>query len=193
MGYNIVSIRSDHDTEFVNVKFDEFCVENGICHNFSVSRTPQQNGITERKNRTLEDMVRTMLIDSGVPKSFLAKAVNTAFYLINKYMIRSLLDKTPYEFLNGRKPKLNYLRAFGCKCFALNNGKEALEFDAKSDKGIFLCYSSQSKAYKVYNKKTRYVEESIHVIFDKSHHSSGKDSHDRMIKMVTSQRSMVRL
>ncbi|XP_070054731.1 uncharacterized protein [Nicotiana tomentosiformis] len=80
-------------------------------------------------------MARTMLIDSGVPKSFWAEAVN-ACYLINKCMIMSLLNKTLYELINERKPKLTYVRAFGCKCFVLNNGKEALgKFDAKSVEG----------------------------------------------------------
>ncbi|XP_075083390.1 uncharacterized protein LOC107801533 [Nicotiana tabacum] len=108
MSHNVVSIRSDHGIEFDNVKFDEFCAENGISHNFSAPRTPQQN-----------------------------EAVNTACYLVNKCMIRSLLNKTPYELLNGRKPKLTHLRTFGCKCFVLNNGKEASgKFDAKSDEVI---------------------------------------------------------
>ncbi|XP_070018150.1 uncharacterized protein [Nicotiana sylvestris] len=123
-------------------------------------------------------MERTMLIDSGVAKYFCAEAVSTAYYLVNKCMIWSLLNKTPYELLNGRKPKLKDLRTFGCKCFVHNNGKEALgKFDAKSDKGIFLGYSSQSKAYKVYNKRTQCVEESIHVIFDEAYLSCEKNRH----------------
>ncbi|XP_075103439.1 uncharacterized protein LOC142178021 [Nicotiana tabacum] len=118
MSHNVVCIRSDHDTEFDNAKFDEFCAENGI-----------------------------------------TQAINTTCYLVNKCMIRSLLNKTPYKLLNGRKPKVTHLRTFGCKYFDLNNGKEALEeFGAKSDEGIFLGYSSQSKAYKVYNKRTQCVE-----------------------------------
>ncbi|XP_075106996.1 uncharacterized protein LOC107760425 [Nicotiana tabacum] len=146
---NVACIRSDHGKEFDNAKFDEFCVENGTTHNFSTPRTPQQNSVVERKNMTLKDMARTMLIDSGIAKTFWAEAVNTACYLINMCMIRSLLNKTPDELLNGRMPKLTHLRTFGCKCFVLNNGKEALgKFDAKSDEGIFLGYSTQSKAYK---------------------------------------------
>ncbi|XP_075083555.1 uncharacterized protein LOC142167290 [Nicotiana tabacum] len=96
-------------------------------------------------------------------------------------MIRSVLNKTQYELLNGRKPKLTHVRTFGYKCFVLNNGKEALgKFDAKSNEGIFSGYLSQRKAYKVYNKRTQCVEESIHVIFDESHHPCGKDSHDNI-------------
>ncbi|XP_075096457.1 uncharacterized protein LOC142174542 [Nicotiana tabacum] len=123
-------------------------------------------------------MARTMLIDSGIANNFWVEVVNTACYLVNRCMIRSLLNKTPYELLNGRKPKLTHLRTFGCKCFVLNNVKEALgKFNAKSDEGIFLGYSSQSKAYKVYNKRTQCIEESIHVIFDEYHLSCEKDKH----------------
>ncbi|XP_070011241.1 uncharacterized protein [Nicotiana sylvestris] len=123
-------------------------------------------------------MARTMLIDNGIAKYFWAETIHIACYLVNRCMIRSLLKKTPYELLNGRKPKLTHLRTFECKCFVHNNGKEALgNFDAKSDEGIFLRYSSQSKAYKVYNKRTQYVEERIHVIFDEAHLSSEKDKH----------------
>nr|XP_016483291.1 PREDICTED: uncharacterized protein LOC107803999 [Nicotiana tabacum] len=133
MGNKVACIRSDHGTEFDHVKFDEFCTENGITHNFSAPRTPQQNGVVERKNRTIKDMARTMLIDHGNAKYFWAEADNTACYLVNKCMIRSLLNKTPYELLNGRKSKLTHLRTFGCKCFVLNNGKEALgKYDAKT-------------------------------------------------------------
>ncbi|XP_075107018.1 uncharacterized protein LOC142180000 [Nicotiana tabacum] len=181
MSYNVVSIRYDHGTEFGNAKFDKFCAKYSISHNFSAPRTPQQKGVVERKNRTLEYMVRTMLMYNGVEKGFWAEGVNTACYLVNMCLIRSLMNKTPYELLNGRKPKLTYLRTFGCKCFVLNNGKEALgNFDAKSNEGIFLGYSSQSKAYKVYNKKTQCVKESIHVIFDESHHLCGKHSNDKI-------------
>ncbi|XP_070019370.1 uncharacterized protein [Nicotiana sylvestris] len=155
MESRVACIRSDHGTKFDNAKFDEFCNENGITHNFSARRTPQQNGVVERKNRTLEEMARTMLIDIGIAKNFWAEAVNTACYLVNRCMIRSLMNKTPYELLNGRKPKLTHLRTFGCKCYVLNNGKDQLgKFDAKSDEGIFMRYSSQSKAYKIYNKRT---------------------------------------
>ncbi|XP_070054687.1 uncharacterized protein [Nicotiana tomentosiformis] len=115
IGYNVVSNISDHGNEFDNAKFVEFCIENSINHNFSAPRTPQQNGVVERKNRTLEAMARTMLIDSCMPKIFWVEAVNMTCYLINKCMISSLLDKTPYELLNGRKPKMTCLRAFGCK------------------------------------------------------------------------------
>ena len=114
-------------------------------------------------------MARTMLNERNLPKYFWADAVNTACYVMNRAMIRPILNKTPYELYKGRKPNISHLHVFGCKCFVLNNGKDNLgKFDAKSDEAIFLGYSSTSKAYRVYNKRTMTVEESIHVNFDES-------------------------
>nr|XP_016478366.1 PREDICTED: uncharacterized protein LOC107799738 [Nicotiana tabacum] len=85
MESRVTYIRSNHGTKFDYAKFDEFCYENDITHNFSAPRTPQQNGVVERKNKTLEEMVRTMLIDSGIAKNFWAEAVNIACYLVNRF------------------------------------------------------------------------------------------------------------
>ena len=94
-------------------------------------------------------------------------------------MIKPILKKTLYEFFRKRKHNISYFHSFGCKCFLLNNGKENLgKFDAKSDDGIFFGYSLTSKAFRVFNKKTLVVEESIHVIFDKSNPPSRNDSLD---------------
>ncbi|XP_070019627.1 uncharacterized protein [Nicotiana sylvestris] len=124
--YNqLALIRSDHGTEFENAKFAEFCDEHGIYHNFSAPRTPQQNGVVERKNKTLEDMARTMLLSSKMPHSFWAEAVNTTCYIINRCITRPLIEKTPYELLKGRKPNISHLRAFGCKYFVNNNRKDS--------------------------------------------------------------------
>ncbi|XP_021752647.1 uncharacterized protein LOC110715354 [Chenopodium quinoa] len=148
-GHSIVHLRSDHGTEFENSRFDEFCRENGMNHNFSAPRTPQQNGVVERKNQTLEEMARTMLIASGLPRNFWAKAVNTACYILNRVTIRSIINKTLYELFRGRKPNISHLRAFGCKCFVHNNGKKNLgKFDERSEEAIFLGYASNSKAYR---------------------------------------------
>ena len=85
---------------------------------------------------------------------------------MNRVLIRPIMKKTPYDLLNGRKPNVSHLKVFGCKCYILNNGKDSLgKFDAKFDKGIFLGYSLNSHAYRVFNKKLMIVEESIHVIF----------------------------
>jgi len=130
---NIGSITSDHGGEFQNEKFSKFCEKMGILHNFSAPRTPQQNGVVERKNRSLDELTRTMLSESSLPKYFWVDAVSTTCYVTNRVLIRPILKKTPYELFNGRKPSINHLRVFGCCCFVLNNGKENLgKFDEKS-------------------------------------------------------------
>jgi len=163
----IKTIRSDHGREFQNESFENFCDENGILHNFSAPRTPQQNGVVERKNRSLEELARTMLNKHNVPKYFWVDAVSTACYVLNRMLIRPILKITPYELFKGRKPNVAHLKIFGCTCFVLNNGKENLgKFDSKADEAIFLGYSLTSKAYRVFNRRTLNVEESMHVVFD---------------------------
>ena len=165
----IISIRSDHGREFDQKEFTEFCNKHGIAHNFSAPRTPQQNGVVERKNRTLEDMARTMMCESNVSQHLWAEAVNTANYVLNRCLIRPILKRTPYELFKGKRPNISYFKPFGCKCFIHNNGKNNLgKFDARSDEGIFVGYSMHSKAYRIFNKRTKTIEESIHVIFDES-------------------------
>jgi len=132
-------------------------------HNFSTPRTPQQNGVVERKNRFLEELARTMLNEYNVPKYFWADVVSTTCYVLNRMLIMPILKITPYELFKGRKPNVTYLKIFGCTCFVLNNGKENLgKFDSKADKAIFLGYSLTSKVYRVFNRRTLNVEESIH-------------------------------
>jgi len=112
-------------------------------------------------------MARTMLCDKNLPKYFWAEAVNSACHILNRVSIRPILKKTPYELYKGRKPNISHFHVFSSVCYILNNGTESLgKFDAKSDEGIFLGYSSQSKGYRVFNKRTLVVEETIQVIVD---------------------------
>ncbi|KAH9744422.1 Integrase catalytic domain-containing protein [Citrus sinensis] len=172
VGYSITCIRSDHGGEFENHAFENFCNDLGIEHQFSSPRTPQQNRVVERKNRSIQEMARTMLNENSLPKYFWAEAVNTACYVLNRVLIRPNLNKTPYELWKDIKPNIGYFKVFGCKCFVLNTKDNLGKFDPKSDVGIFLGYSNSSKAYRVYNKKTLVVEESMHVTFDESNPSS---------------------
>jgi len=107
-----------------------------------------------------------MLSESSLPKYFWADAVNTACYVMNRVLIRSILKKTPYELFNGRKLNIGHLKVFGCKCYILNNSKESLgKFDEKVGVGIFLGYFLSIHAYRIYNKRLITVEEYIHIIF----------------------------
>jgi transposase InsO family protein len=114
-GLKINTIRSDHGGEFENAQFDDLCSKRGYQHEYSAPRTPQQNGVVERKNRTLQELARTMLNESKLPTSLWAEAVNTACYVINRVNLRPILLKTPYELWMGRKPNISYFRAFGSK------------------------------------------------------------------------------
>ncbi|GJQ96626.1 retrovirus-related pol polyprotein from transposon TNT 1-94 [Tanacetum coccineum] len=169
LGCTIVSIRTDHGREFDNeVQFGEFCNANGITHNFSAPRTPQSNGVVERKNRTLQEMSRTMLNEQSLPQKFWCNAVDTSTYILNRILIRAILGKTPYELLRGRKPILDYFRVFGSKCFILNTKDYLTKFDPKSYEGVFLGYSQNSKAYIILNKHTRKVKKSLNMTFDET-------------------------
>ncbi|KAH9649201.1 Integrase catalytic domain-containing protein [Citrus sinensis] len=171
-GRDIICIRSDHRGEFENHAFENFCNNLSIEHQFSSPRTPQQNGVVERKNRSIQEMARTMLNENALPKYFWAEAVNTACYVLNRVLIRPYLNKTPYELWKDRKHNIGYFKVFRCKCFILNTKDNLGKFDPKSDVGIFLGYSNSSKAYRVYNRRTLVVEESMHVTFDESNPSS---------------------
>ncbi|GKB27671.1 putative ribonuclease H-like domain-containing protein [Tanacetum coccineum] len=113
-------IRCDNGTEFKNRVMNQFCEIKGIKREFSVARTPQQNGVAERKNRTLIEAARTMLADSKLPTTFWAEAVNTACYVQNRVLVIKPHNKTPYELFLGRKPALSFIRPFGCPVTILN-------------------------------------------------------------------------
>ena len=165
-GFCISSIISDHGTKFENEFFKIFCNENGISHTFSSPRTPQQNRVVERKNRTLVEMARIMLHEYNLPLYFWAEAVNTSCYISNRVFKRPILNKTSYELWNNKKLKISYLRVFGYKCFILNIKDNLRKFDYKADEGIFVGYSTTIKAYRVFNRRTLVVEEFMHVVFD---------------------------
>jgi transposase InsO family protein len=117
-GLRVKKIRSDNGTEFKNSQIDGF-LEEGIKNEFSSPYTPQQNGVVERKNRTLLDMARTMLDEYKTLDQFWAEAINTACYSINQLYLHQILKKTSYELLTGKKPNVSYFRVFGSKCFIL--------------------------------------------------------------------------
>ncbi|KAK1388396.1 hypothetical protein POM88_016574 [Heracleum sosnowskyi] len=179
--YKVKILRSDNGTEFKNSKMEEFCKYKGIIQQFSAPGTPQQNGVVERKNRTLIEVGRTMLEDAKLPTYFWAEAVNTACYTQNLTLINRH-GVTPYQSLKEKKPSLKHLHVFGCKCFVLRNHPEQLgKFETKADEGIFIGYPA-SRAFRVFNLRTRTVMESIHVSFDdKKITGINEDSHDRLI------------
>ena len=162
----ILAIRSDNGTEFKNYTLDEFLSDEGIKHQYSAAYTPQQNGVAERKNRTLMDAARTMLAEFKSPYNFWAEAISTACHATNRIYLRKGLNKTPYEILTGNKPSIHYFRVFGCKCYILKKGNRLSKFEPRAIEGIFVGYGLDSRTYRVYNKTTGQVTESCNVKFD---------------------------
>ncbi|GJT88355.1 putative ribonuclease H-like domain-containing protein [Tanacetum coccineum] len=158
-------IRCDNGTEFKNKVMNQFCEMKGIKREFSVARTPQQNGVAKRKNKTLIEAARTMLADSKLPTTFYAEAVNTTCYVQNRVLVIKPHNKTPYELFLGRKPALSFMRPFRCLVTILNTIDHLGKFDGKADEGFFVGYSTNSKAFRVFNSRTRIVEENLHVKF----------------------------
>nr|KAJ0188935.1 hypothetical protein LSAT_V11C900504880 [Lactuca sativa] len=153
-GLKVKQLRSDHGTEFRNSTLEEFCDHKGIGQNFSAPRTPQQNGVAERRNRTLIEAGRTLMIHAGLPMSFWVEAVNTSCFTQNRSLIHMIHKKTPYEMLKDRKPDVSFFHVFGCICYILN------QRDPRSKQ----C-----------------VEESIHVKFDEESYTDEKVTHSPSI------------
>ncbi|KAJ9538953.1 LOW QUALITY PROTEIN: hypothetical protein OSB04_031686 [Centaurea solstitialis] len=166
--HRVKVIRSDNGTEFKNADLNSFCEEKGIERQYSAPRTPQQNGVAERRNRTLIEAARTMLADSKLPITFWAEAVNTACYVQNRVLIVKSKGKTPFELFEKRKPYIGFLQPFGCPCTILDTKTHLGKFESKSDDGFFVGYSSQSKALRVYNSSTRIIEESDNVKYNEN-------------------------
>jgi hypothetical protein len=169
-GLRIKKVRSDNETEFKNSQIEGFLEEEGIRHELSSPCTPQQNGVVERKNRTLLDMARTMLDEYKTSDRFWAEAINTACYSINQLYLHWILKKTSYELHTGKKPNVSYFRVFGSKCFFVKRGIKS-KFSPKAVEGFLLGYDSNTRAYRVFNKSTGLVEVSCDIVFDESNGS----------------------
>nr|GEV36995.1 integrase, catalytic region, zinc finger, CCHC-type, peptidase aspartic, catalytic [Tanacetum cinerariifolium] len=147
------NVRTDNGTKIFNQTLREFYENVGISHQTSVACTPQQNGVVERRNRTLVEAARTMLIFSKAPLFLWAEAITTACYTQNRSLIRLRYNKTSYELMQDKKPDLSFFYVFG-------------KLDAKADIGIFVGYAPAKKAFIIYNKRTQKIIETIHVTFD---------------------------
>nr|GEW21503.1 hypothetical protein [Tanacetum cinerariifolium] len=158
-------IRSDNRTEFKNNDLNQFYGMIEIKREFSIPKTPQQNGIDERKNRTLTEATRTMLADSLLSIPFWVEAVNTACYVKNKVLVTKPHNKTPYELLHGRTPSIGFMRPFGYPVTILNTLDSLGKFNGKVDEGFLVGYAVSSKAFRVFNSRTRIVRVTLHVNF----------------------------
>ncbi|GKE78266.1 putative ribonuclease H-like domain-containing protein [Tanacetum coccineum] len=137
---------------------------------YSNARTPQQNGVAERKNRT-------MLADSKLPTMFWTEAISTACYVLNRVLVTKPHNKTPYELLSGKVPNISHLKPFGCHVTILNTSDHLGKFERKADEGFIVGYAAHSKAYRVYNLSSKKIEETLNLRYleDKPHVQGTQD------------------
>lgn len=160
------AFRIDREGEFNSDEFTSYCVELGIRRDTTAPYTPQQNGVVERRNRTVVEMARSMLKSKGVPAHFWAEAIKTAVHVLNRAPTRALDGMTPYEALYRRKPKVHYLRTFGCAAHVKKVGPGVLKLSDRSIPGVFIGYEDNAKAYRVYDPVAKKLYVSRDVVFE---------------------------
>ena len=175
-GNKLKALRSDNGGEYLSQEFKDYLKEEGVRHELTVAKTPEQNGVAERMNRTVVETARCMLSQAKLPHKFWAEAVTTAVYLRNRSPTVAVKGMTPFECLTGRKPKVDYFKVFGCLAYAHIPRDERKKFDAKAMKCIFMGYGETTKAYRLYNLNTQRVLYSRDVTFDESKFPFQKES-----------------
>ena len=158
-------LRSDNGGEYESHEFERFCKEAGMKHQLTVPYNPQENGIVERKNRTICEAAKAMMFDQDLPNSLWVEATSTAVYIQNRCPHAILDDKTPEEAFSGKKPDVRHLRVFGCPVYIHVPKEKRTKMEPSSKKGIFVGYSESSKAYKIYVLGQKQIEVSRDVTF----------------------------
>jgi len=169
-GYKLKKLRSDRGGEYTSNEFQEFCANLGMERQLTVAYSPQQNGVAERRNKTICEMARSMLTEKEMPVIFWAEAASTAMYLQNRCFTTSVIRKTPFEAFTERKPGVKHLKVFGCLCYTHVPSSLRQKWDNKAGKGVFVGYRSCEKGYRVYDLKSKKIVLIRSVIFseDKS-------------------------
>ena len=171
-------IRSDRGREYVNKNLRRFLQDNGIKIEYTATYTPEQNGVAERKNRSLLEMARCMLCDSDMDQKYWAEAVHTANFLQNRLPTRSVSNKTPFEAWTGRKPDVRHLHIFGTEAYIHIPKVKRRKLDEKGEKLIFIGYSEESKAFRFIDMQTGRLEISRDAVFTEKFPSRSSDSDD---------------
>lgn len=164
-GRKVNTLRSDNGGEYTSATFEELLAMDGIRHERTIPKTPQQNGVAERMNRTLMEMVRSMLLGSKLSQNFWGEALSTAVYLRNRSPTKVLAKMTPYEAWFKEKPQVGHLRVFGCEAYAHIPKDERRKLDPKAGKCIMLGYGAETKGYRLYCPSDNKVIFSRDVVF----------------------------
>ncbi|KAJ9537516.1 hypothetical protein OSB04_030249 [Centaurea solstitialis] len=186
MGMNIRCLRSDRGGEFTSDKFNKFCEKCGIKRQLTAAYTPQQNGVAERKNRTIMNMVRCLLIEKTMPKVFWAEAARWTVHILNRSPTSAVKEKTPQASWSGIKPSVDHFKVFGCIAHVHVPDKNRTKLEDKSIKCVFVGLSEESKAYKMFNPVTRRVIISRDVKFEEDQswdrgRSSDEENEDMLV------------
>lgn len=165
-GKQIKCLRTDRGGEYTSVEFSTFCKDHGVRRQLTTAYTPQQNGVAERKNRTVMNMVRSTLSMRKVPKIFWAEAVNWTFYVLNRCPTFAVKDVTPQEAWSGIKPNVEHFRVWGSLAHVHVPNEKRGKLDDKSNTCILLGFSEESKGYRLFNPATKKVVVSRDVVFE---------------------------
>jgi transposase InsO family protein len=165
-GNRLKVVRSDRGGEFMSSDFKEFCDKHGIKREYTIPGTPQQNGVVERQNRTVQQMARSMMNEKNIGQTYWVEAIHTTIHILNKSHLRPHSDKTPYELWYGRPASIKHFKVFGSKCYIKNNNENLGKYDDRADEGIFLGYATNSKGYRCYNKRLHKLVDCIDIKVD---------------------------
>jgi hypothetical protein len=165
-GKRLKAVRSDRGGEFMSSDFKEFRDKHGIKREYTIPRTPQQNGVVERQNITVQQMAKSMMNEKNIGQTYWVEAIHTTVHVLNKSHLRPQTDKTPYELWYGRPTSIKHFKVFGSKCYINNNDKNLGKYDDRIDEGIFLGYATNNKGYRCYNKRLHKMVDCIDVKVD---------------------------
>ena len=148
LGKTIKALRSDRGGEYLRQEFIDHLRSCGIISQLTPPGTPQWNDVSERRNRTLLDMVRSMMSQTNLSPSFWGHALETAAFTLNRILSKTV-EKTPYEIWTGKKPSLSFLKIWGCEVYVKQQAFDKLS--SRSSKCLFVGYPKETKGYYVYN------------------------------------------
>ena len=161
----IKTFRTDRGGEFTSLEFNSFCEENGIQRHLTAPYSPQQNGVVERRNRTILEMTRSILKHMSVPNYMWGEAVRHVTYLVNRSATRTLASKTPYEMFKGSKPNIAHLKVFGCVGYARISTPHKKKLDDRSKALVHLGTEPGTKAYRLLDPSSKKIIVSRDVVF----------------------------
>lgn len=189
-GKKLKKIRTDNGSEYINKQVSTFLRNNGIIHQRTVDYTPQQNGVSERANRSIVERARSMLEEAKLSKKYWAEAVNTSVYLKNRCPTRAVRGMTPEEAWTDRKVDLSYLKVFGCRAFMHVPKQKRKKFDPKTKELLFVGYCETTKGYRLIDPVTHSLHKARDVVFFENQIKIHAKDNDEIVEVIPSDDSL---